>query len=188
MSERDGNTAAQPSEPGALRIGDAEREQALTALGEHLSAGRLDIDEFGERSAKVTASRTRQELSGLFADLPDPRPDFGGRAPAPRPEPDAPAQAETLAPDVRMAGGRPLASAARRVAASVMGVSWVIGMVLAVSTGHWWLIFLPMGLSAVFGGAWGKGWRDEHDHHGRLDERHERRRDRRRERGWDDDR
>ena len=59
-----------------IRIGDTERQQALQVLGEHMSAGRIDIDEYGERSAKITTAKTRGELMALFYDLPDPRPQF----------------------------------------------------------------------------------------------------------------
>lgn len=62
--------------PDELRIGDGERESAMSALGEHLSAGRIDIDEYGERSGKVTEARTRRQLLALFADLPEPHPRF----------------------------------------------------------------------------------------------------------------
>ncbi|SEP94626.1 protein of unknown function [Lentzea xinjiangensis] len=59
-----------------IRIGDTERQQALQVLGEHLSAGRIDVEEYGERSAKITTAKTRGELMALFRDLPDPRPQF----------------------------------------------------------------------------------------------------------------
>ncbi|MBW4716181.1 DUF1707 SHOCT-like domain-containing protein [Saccharothrix obliqua] len=72
-----------------IRIGDAEREDALRLLGEHLAEGRLAVDEYGDRSARVTTARTRGELLALFADLPAPRPVFGAvpplRQPAVRP-------------------------------------------------------------------------------------------------------
>jgi hypothetical protein len=57
-----------------MRISDAEREDAMEVLGEHLQTGRLDIEEFGTRSAKVNAAKTVSELAPLFADLPSPRP------------------------------------------------------------------------------------------------------------------
>ncbi|MFS8096547.1 DUF1707 domain-containing protein [Lentzea alba] len=59
-----------------IRIGDTERSQALQVLGEHMSAGRIDITEYGDRSAKITTAKTRGELMALFHDLPDPRPQF----------------------------------------------------------------------------------------------------------------
>ncbi|MEU4801932.1 DUF1707 domain-containing protein [Actinosynnema sp. NPDC023587] len=68
---------------GDIRIGDAEREQALRLLGEHLGEGRLDVEEYGDRSARVTTAKTRAELLALFDDLPAPRPVFGRVAPLP---------------------------------------------------------------------------------------------------------
>ncbi|MFD9698965.1 DUF1707 domain-containing protein [Lentzea sp. NPDC059081] len=59
-----------------IRVGDAERQQALQVLGEHMSAGRIDITEYGDRSAKITTAKTRGDLMALFHDLPDPRPQF----------------------------------------------------------------------------------------------------------------
>jgi hypothetical protein len=53
-----------------VRIGTAEREQALADLSRHFTAGRLSVTEFDERSASVAAATTRAELSTAFADLP----------------------------------------------------------------------------------------------------------------------
>ncbi|MEU8638751.1 DUF1707 domain-containing protein [Amycolatopsis sp. NPDC048633] len=57
-----------------IRLSDAERQDALDVLEEHVRSGRLDIDEFGTRSAKVTAAKRVSELVPLFDDLPSPRP------------------------------------------------------------------------------------------------------------------
>lgn len=53
-----------------IRIGTAEREQALDLLSEHFAAGRLTVTEFDERSGIVSAATTRSELVPVFADLP----------------------------------------------------------------------------------------------------------------------
>jgi hypothetical protein len=66
-----------------LRIGDAEREAAVTALGEHYAAGRLTKDEYDERADRANRARTGADLRPLFDDLPSLRLDSGGRAPAP---------------------------------------------------------------------------------------------------------
>ena len=84
-------------QPSAIRVSDSEREDALAKLGEHMSAGRLDIDEYGERSAMVATAKTRGELLGLFGDLPEPKPTFG--QPVPRPA-GAPARQKTTAEKV----------------------------------------------------------------------------------------
>ena len=53
-----------------LRLGDADRQQALEVLGEHYAQGRLDRDELDERSDAVWTAKTHGDLSPLFADLP----------------------------------------------------------------------------------------------------------------------
>ncbi|MEN0134592.1 MAG: DUF1707 domain-containing protein [Rhodococcus sp. (in: high G+C Gram-positive bacteria)] len=53
-----------------IRIGTAEREQALSSLSEHFAAGRLTVPEFDERSLAVTNATTRGELDRVFTDLP----------------------------------------------------------------------------------------------------------------------
>ncbi len=70
---------------GDMRLSDAERQDALDVLEEHVRTGRLDIDEYGERSARVTAAKRVSELVPLFDDLPSPRPSalLAGVRPAP---------------------------------------------------------------------------------------------------------
>ena len=53
-----------------VRIGDAERERAVTDLGDHYAAGRLDRDELDERLELAWRARTAVDLRPLFADLP----------------------------------------------------------------------------------------------------------------------
>ncbi|GGM66030.1 hypothetical protein GCM10012275_40770 [Longimycelium tulufanense] len=121
--------------PSGIRIGDTERENALALLGEHFQAGRLNVEEYGERTAKVTTVRTRGELTDLFTDLPEPHPRFdlpvpaagsapapteGGRSPAPRTEP-------TLA---------------RRLGDAAMGLSGIITLILFFTTPLGPLVFL----------------------------------------------
>jgi len=57
-----------------LRIGDAERDAAVTALGEHFAAGRIDAQEFEERSSAAWSARSAGALAPLFEDLPAPHP------------------------------------------------------------------------------------------------------------------
>lgn len=63
----------------AIRIGNAEREAAMKGLDEHLEAGRLDPEEYGERYAKASMARTEDELRPLFVDLPGPFSPTGSR-------------------------------------------------------------------------------------------------------------
>jgi hypothetical protein len=57
-------------DPDRVRIGTAEREEAMTLLSRQFSEGRLNPDEFSERSAAVSAAVTRADLEPIFADLP----------------------------------------------------------------------------------------------------------------------
>ncbi len=58
-----------------MRIGDAEREEAVRRLGEHYEAGRLTADEHGERVEAALRAKTQAELGGVFVDLPGERPE-----------------------------------------------------------------------------------------------------------------
>lgn len=59
-----------PARPDDLLLSDAERLHALTSLGDHYAAGRLDDPEFHGRSGDVAAARTLGQLHGSFRDLP----------------------------------------------------------------------------------------------------------------------
>ncbi|MFE6614471.1 DUF1707 domain-containing protein [Amycolatopsis sp. NPDC057786] len=131
-----------------LRISDQDRESALAALGEHMSAGRIDIDEFGERSARVTAAKTRGELSEVFGDLPEPHPryDTPGTAVS---EPEKPAWAD-IPPMQRVMG-------------ALLPILFIATIAVIITTGvTWWFILVPIGISAVGEGIWGKGWENSH--------------------------
>lgn len=62
------------------RIGDAERERAVTAIGEHYAAGRLDHDELDERIDAAWRARTQADIAVLFTDLPGASPVAPARA------------------------------------------------------------------------------------------------------------
>jgi DUF1707 SHOCT-like domain len=62
-----------------VRIGTAEREQAMDLLSKQFSEGRLTPDEFSERSAAIAAAVTRADLEPIFADLPA-KPDIAASA------------------------------------------------------------------------------------------------------------
>jgi hypothetical protein len=64
----------EPLPESRLRVGDAERYQAATALGEHFATGRLDQAEYDARVGAAYAARTRADLRALFTDLPEPAP------------------------------------------------------------------------------------------------------------------
>jgi len=115
-----------------LRISDAEREQALEALNVHMANGRLDIDEYGERSAQIVAAKTRGDLVPIFRDLPDPHPEV---LVSKLPEP------ERTAPP---AASRPRGLADRFVTSAVP-IAAIVAVVLFffVARGFWPVFLLP---------------------------------------------
>jgi hypothetical protein len=75
-----------------LRAADADRAAVATILGQHMSAGRLTVEEYDERLARVYAAKTYGELDKLTADLP-------GTLPSPRrSEPAAAPSGSTVRP------------------------------------------------------------------------------------------
>ncbi|MGI8881300.1 MAG: DUF1707 SHOCT-like domain-containing protein [Jatrophihabitans sp.] len=153
----DDEGAATQSSQDAIRIGKVERDAALQALDDHMSAGRIDAEEYGERSAKIYVARTWGEITPLFTDLPEPRP--GPTAPAPRSlSTMVPAQvssAEVARPDHGGALGG-------RVGATVVAVSPFIALALFLITQQWWwFLLIPAAGAVVYGGL------GHNDHHGR---------------------
>jgi hypothetical protein len=59
-----------------VRIGDQQREEAISALNDHFAAGRLEIGEYEQRVGYASAAQSAQELASLFHDLPQPHPVF----------------------------------------------------------------------------------------------------------------
>jgi DNA-binding transcriptional ArsR family regulator len=60
----------QPPAPG-VRAGDADRDAAAAALGEHFAQGRLTLDELSARLDATLTATTHGELSHAAQDLPD---------------------------------------------------------------------------------------------------------------------
>lgn len=127
-----------------VRIGTAEREQALSNLSQHLSDGRLTLPEFDERSAIVTAAMTRRDLDAVFTDLPTPslsptasRPLDISKSSAPVPEASAPDEG----------GG----SWSWREA--VMGATPIVALILFFVVGSWlFFLLVPLVGAVLFAG------------------------------------
>ena len=165
MVTSDPPTPAGPSpDPAALRVGDTERNAAVGALGEHLTSGRLDLDEFGVRSAKASSARTVGELSELFADLPAPHPPLPtGAAPAPgilRGHPVAGPARPAPSPLPAVPGASPALvdarSTAQKFVAAAAGSAGIVALILFLTIGGWWWFLL---ISSVAGGIWGDSWK-----------------------------
>jgi hypothetical protein len=54
-----------------VRVSDAERQEVADRLAEHFASGRLDQAEFDDRIGRAMGAKTRADLGGLFADLPE---------------------------------------------------------------------------------------------------------------------
>jgi len=60
------------SEPPAIRVSDAEREQASLVLREACAEGRLTLEELSERLDETYAARSQTELERVTRELPAP--------------------------------------------------------------------------------------------------------------------
>lgn len=58
-----------PSDDG-LRVGDVERQEALSTINDSYVAGRIDATELERRTAQAAAAVTRGDLRGATANLP----------------------------------------------------------------------------------------------------------------------
>jgi hypothetical protein len=162
-------------EPSDLRISDTEREDAISKLGEHMSVGRIGLDEYGERTAKVAAAKTRGDLLALFTDLPDPRPSFGQTVTATRAQPSAAVPPPYQPPPARSGSwdNRPVA---QRVWGALVPLSAIIALILFLTVIKVWFVFLIPAVVAIIGGAiWGEDWRHSDGHGHRQRYRHGRR-------------
>ncbi|MFD0365721.1 DUF1707 domain-containing protein [Nocardia sp. GCM10030253] len=115
-----------------IRIGTAEREQAMQRLSDHFAAGRLSVAEFDERSAVVAAAMTRADLDTVFVDLPEP-------------------VAAAALPAERDSGF--LAEWPERV----MAVIPIVAVILFFTTGSWlWFLAIPLMGALLFGSRHGR--------------------------------
>jgi Domain of unknown function (DUF1707) len=67
------------ADPPAVRASDTERERTVELLRAHAGEGRLTLEELAQRIETAYASRTREELERMTADLPE-----AAAAPVPR--------------------------------------------------------------------------------------------------------
>ncbi|TDP93989.1 DUF1707 SHOCT-like domain-containing protein [Labedaea rhizosphaerae] len=112
-----------------IRVGSAERESALHALAEHLTADRLDVAEYEQRCAAVTAARTRADLLAVFDDLPVPHPKWD-------PEELEPATAPEQSPLIDNSPAR----LSRPIVLALGAIMIVAAVVVAAVTTTWWAL------------------------------------------------
>ncbi len=65
-----GSTADTPASPEFLRASDAERDHAVSELRNEFAEGRLSHETFLYRMQSALDARNRDQLAGLFTDLP----------------------------------------------------------------------------------------------------------------------
>lgn len=161
---------------GSMRIGTNERNSAMKALDAHLEAGRLGVEEYGERSAKAASASVASELTELFTDLPGPHPEIAGTSPLPAVPPPT-ALLPVIGPSGALAE-RPR-SAIETWGPRVAGITPLLAFAIFAATGFqfWWVFLL---IPVVGGLAYGtRGGRNYDDDRAR-DERRQDRRDQRR--------
>lgn len=175
---------AQPEPKPSPRIGDAERDDAVGLLQEHMAAGRLDGTEFDDRMNHALTAKTMGDLTPLFVDLPGRRPDQQVAVPEPE---KAPATTESAA--------APTANkVVQRVGMTLMSLLWPIAIIVNIATGWeaWWMWIVAVfgsGFIARLTGIWSDDKDDDGHHrdhlerrrermHDRLDRRHDRMQDR----------
>ncbi|GAB0104044.1 hypothetical protein JMUB6875_30180 [Nocardia sp. JMUB6875] len=115
------------AEPPEIRIGTAEREDAMKRLSDHFAAGRLSVAEFDERSGIVAAALTRGDLDQVFTDLP-----------LPVAEKTVPAQRESRF--------------GSQWQERAMPVITILCVIIAIVSHQWWVFLLiPLAGAALFG-------------------------------------
>ena len=139
-----------------VRIGDAEREAAVSALGEHYAAGRLTKEEYDERAEQAFAARTSSQLFPLFVDLPRPQGRPAGGSPL-----GGPSGWSATSPPGR--DQRPPAHRGWWVGARLIPVLAVV-VALAVLAHLPWFLLLLIGW-VVFAKTTGR-WSHRHHHQG----------------------
>lgn len=147
-----------------MRIGDSERDAAVSALRDHHVAGRLTAEEFDERMSSALAAHTRGELDALFTDLPQ--------------DPSQPAVVTPAAglATPSSAGGEVERSGGRKGMDLAAALAWPAALVFCFATGWqwWWVMLIPIFIMPVLAGHSGHHHGDNHqrrDRRGEIDGR-----------------
>ncbi|MDN5764637.1 MAG: DUF1707 domain-containing protein [Humibacillus sp.] len=148
------------SDDEQVRIGTAEREQALSALADHHAAGRLDADEYEDRRGRANDAITRGDLTALFADLPGGKPTFGATSTPSTSNPGPVSASTPMNRDERRAQRR--ADRANGIRSGqptrwrgVVALSPFVALALFFLTGSWlWFLLVPV--SGIVVGMFGR--------------------------------
>jgi len=158
MPERRAESEGRP----AVRIGDRDREQAVTHLGTAFGEGRLDLAEYDERVAAAYNAKTASDLLHLTADLPlatREHPASSDHGPAPATgasrRPDKSSRSARVA-DAEAARGMPgWLRAAWVTYLAAVSINLVIWLIVSVSNReliHFWPMWVagPWGVILLF--------------------------------------
>lgn len=164
-----------PAGGGQLRIGTAERTAAMKALDVHLDAGRLGVEEYGDRSAIAAGATLASELEALFTDLPEPHPALPGTTHA--------LQSTSALPVPRDEGAvANKAGFLDGAAPRIMAVMPFVALALFFTVGGWWwFLLIPAAGALLYGSRHGDS-DDDRDHDREREERRRARDERRRDR------
>jgi uncharacterized membrane protein len=113
---------SRPSQKTQIRIGDAERDRAVAALGDHFAAGRLTNEEFEQRMEQAIQARFNDDLEPLFIDLP--------RTVEPHGEPNSQPRSDIPLAWAAMFWLAPLFVISAVVAAIVLSAPWLVWIFL----------------------------------------------------------
>lgn len=125
-----------------MRASDQDRTEAVLALTDHVTDGRLDSDEFEARVSAAYAATYLHELDPLFVDLP-----YAVPRPAPTTEVVAAGNGRSTA---RRTASRPAGAGRFGGRRPVFGPLLVMAVVVgvAITTSHLWLL-IPVAWFAV---------------------------------------
>jgi hypothetical protein len=149
----------------AKRIGNGEREAAVSALKVHHADGRLDSREYEDRALQARAARTWADLDPLFVDLPEPRPVPGAvppqlppQLPTQLPPAQAPASLPgTVGPAASPSGSAPAPYQRTSLlpepwAAWVMSLTPFAALIIFLITDDWeWFLAIPIAGIVIYG-------------------------------------
>lgn len=136
-----------------IRIGDREREQAVTHLGVAFGEGRLDVAEYDERVAAAYGAKTASDLLHLTADLPlatrehpaTPAPGNADRLPSGSRGPSARTEHSQAQPN------RPWLARMWIAYAAAVSINLVIWLLVGLSSGGDFPYFWPMWVAGPWG-------------------------------------
>jgi hypothetical protein len=148
-----------------VRISQAERDQAISMLGVHLSTGRLELAEFEDRCGKAATSLTRAEVELLFGDLPLPHPDLSlaARPTAPNQVPGQGADRNVSSKSTTELTETPLSSAMEVIAGLTLLFGIPGAIALTIWQGMWWT-FLPVLGTMILAGGLSEGLKKPKQH------------------------